>query len=80
MLWIFGGKETEGASFISVDEVKSLIREGAAKGIFNETEKELIHSVFEFADTPVKAVMVPRTEIHALEVHAVPGGSRAKLC
>ena len=70
VLWLFGGKENEGASFISVEEVKSLIREGAAKGIFNETEKELIHSVFEFADTPVKAVMVPRTEMHALEVHA----------
>lgn len=70
VLWIFGGKESEGAGFISVDEVKSLIREGAARGIFNETEKELIHSVFEFADTPVKAVMIPRTEIHALNVHA----------
>jgi putative hemolysin len=70
VLWVFGSKENEGASFISVEEVKSLIREGAAKGIFNETEKELIHSVFEFADTPVKAVMIPRTEIHALEVHA----------
>lgn len=70
VLWIFGGKDNEGAGFISVDEVKSLIREGAAKGIFNETEKELIHSVFEFADTPVKAVMVPRTEIHAVNVHA----------
>jgi putative hemolysin len=70
VLWIFGGKENEGVGFISVDEVKSLIREGAARGIFNETEKELIHSVFEFADTPVKAVMIPRTEIHALNVHA----------
>ncbi len=70
VLWIFGGKESEGVGFISVDEVKSLIREGAARGIFNETEKELIHSVFEFADTPVKAVMIPRTEIHALDVHA----------
>jgi len=69
VLWLFGGKEAGGASFISVDEVKSLIREGAARGIFNETEKELIHSVFEFADTSVKAVMIPRTEIHALEVH-----------
>ncbi|MBM4264219.1 MAG: HlyC/CorC family transporter [Deltaproteobacteria bacterium] len=70
VLWLFGGKDAEGASFISVDEVKSLVREGAAKGIFNETEKELIHSVFEFTDTPVKAVMLPRTEIHAIEVHA----------
>ena len=70
VLRIFGGKEVESASFISVEEVKSLIREGAAKGIFNETEKELIHSVFEFTDTPVKAVMIPRTEIHAIEAHA----------
>jgi putative hemolysin len=70
VLWFFGGKEkNEGVSFITVEEVKSLIQEGAAKGIFNETEKELIHSVFEFADTPVKAVMIPRPEIHAIEVH-----------
>ena len=70
VLKIFGGNDNESASFISVDEIKSLIREGTAKGIFNETERELIHSVFEFTDTPVKAVMVPRTEIHAIEVHA----------
>ncbi|MCH8054554.1 MAG: HlyC/CorC family transporter [Deltaproteobacteria bacterium] len=70
VLWIFGGKNGEGASFVSVEEVKSLIREGAATGIFDETEKELIHSVFEFVDTPVKAVMVPRTEIHALDITA----------
>jgi putative hemolysin len=69
VLRLFGGKEIESVSFISVDEVKSLIREGAAKGIFNETERELIHSVFEFTDTSVKAVMVPRTEIHAIEAH-----------
>ncbi|MEE9145515.1 MAG: hemolysin family protein [Candidatus Binatia bacterium] len=72
VLWLFGGKGEEGASFISVEEVKSLIREGAAKGIFNETEKELIHSVFEFVDTPVKAVMVPRPEIHALDIKTPP--------
>ena len=70
VLRLFGGREAESASFISVEEVKSLIREGAAKGIFNETEKELIHSVFEFADTPVKAIMKPRTEIHAIEIGA----------
>jgi len=70
VLWIFGGRDAESAGFISVEEIKSLIREGAAKGIFNETEKELIHSVFEFADTPVKAVMVPRTEIHALDINS----------
>jgi len=70
VLWIFSRNDVEGASFISVEEVKSLIREGAARGIFNETEKELIHSVFEFADTPVKAIMKPRSEIHGIEMGA----------
>ncbi len=68
VLWLFGGRDGAAPSFVSEEEVKSLIREGAAKGIFDETEKQLIHSVFEFVDTPVKAVMVPRTEIHAIEV------------
>ncbi|HEY3303841.1 MAG TPA: hemolysin family protein [Candidatus Binatia bacterium] len=70
VLRIFGGTEAGGTAFISEEEVKSLIREGAARGIFDETEKQLIHSVFEFVDTPVKAVMIPRTEIHAIEVNA----------
>jgi putative hemolysin len=70
VLRLVGGNNNESASFISVDEVKSLIREGTAKGIFNETERELIHSVFEFTDTPVKAVMKPRTEIHAIDAES----------
>ena len=73
LLWIFaGGKDASGSSFVSEEEVKYLIREGTAKGIFDETEKELIHSVFEFVDTPVKAVMVPRTEIHAIDIKTPP--------
>lgn len=72
VLWLFGGKEAGTASFVSEEEVKSLIREGTAKGIFDETERELIHSVFEFADTPVRAVMVPRTEIHAIDISTSP--------
>ena len=40
MLRIFGGGQNESASFISVDEVKSLIREGTAKGIFNRDRRK----------------------------------------
>lgn len=61
-----GAKSTE--AFVSEEEVKYLIREGAEKGVFDDTEKEFIHSVFDFADTSVREVLTPRTEIHALEV------------
>jgi len=61
-----GAKSTE--ALVSEEEVKYLIREGAEKGVFDDTEKEFIHSVFDFADTSVREVLTPRTEIHALEV------------
>ncbi len=60
------GKAQE--AFISEEEVKFMIKEGAQKGIFDETEQELIHSVFEFADMSVREVMTPRNKIHAVEV------------
>ncbi|MGH8007853.1 MAG: hemolysin family protein, partial [Candidatus Binatia bacterium] len=61
-----GAKAT--ADLVSEEEVKYLIREGAEKGVFDETEKEFIHSVFDFADTSVREVMTPRTEVHALAI------------
>ena len=38
------------------------------KGIFEETEQELIHSVFDFADTTVKEVMVPKHKFSAIDI------------
>ena len=61
-----GAKSTE--ALVSEEEVRYLVSEGAEKGIFDDTEKEFIHSVFDFADTYVREVLTPRTEIHGLEV------------
>jgi putative hemolysin len=61
-----GARSTE--DLVSEEEVKYLIREGAEKGVFDDTEKEFIHSVFEFADTSVREVMTPRADVMALEV------------
>ncbi len=59
--------EVQESAFISEDEVKYLIREGRKSGVFEPSEEDLIHSVFRFTDTVVKEVMVPRTEIVAVE-------------
>lgn len=56
------------AHLISEDEVKYLIREGRKSGVFEPSEEDLIHSVFRFTDTVVKEVMVPRTDIAAIEI------------
>jgi putative hemolysin len=61
------GTPTE-SPFVSEAEVRYLVREGAAKGIFEKTEEELVHNVFEFADKTVREVMVPRPNIRGLDV------------
>jgi putative hemolysin len=52
---------------VSEDEVKYLIREGRKTGVFEPSEEDLIHSVFKFTDTVVREIMVPRTDIVAVD-------------
>jgi putative hemolysin len=76
VLWILGQRSTsEAAPAIPVmteEDVTSLVREGAERGIFEEVEQELIEGVFEFTDTAAREVMVPRVRIQALEVSTPP--------
>jgi putative hemolysin len=53
---------------IGEDEIKVLLEEGRLRGVFDRTEEELIHSVFDFADRSVKEIMVPRPNIYALDI------------
>jgi putative hemolysin len=53
---------------IGEDEIKVLLEEGRLQGVFDRTEEELIHSVFEFADRSVKEIMVPRPNIYAIDI------------
>jgi len=67
ILRLFNLEQVQEPGFISEDEVKYLIREGRKSGVFEPSEEDLIHSVFRFTDTVVKEVMVPRTDIVAVE-------------
>jgi putative hemolysin len=73
VLRLFGIKEFGHRTFVSEEEIKHLVREGRAQGVLDQTEEELIHSVFEFSDTPVKKVMVPRPKMFTLDVDTTPG-------
>ena len=53
---------------IGEEEIKVLLEEGRLQGVFDRTEEELIHSVFEFVDRSVKEIMVPRPNIYALDI------------
>jgi putative hemolysin len=57
----------EGQS-VTEDEINLMIADGLDKGIFDATEKELIHSVFDFSDTIARQAMTPRTEMIGIDL------------
>jgi putative hemolysin len=63
-----GQGRAQQSPFISEEEVKYLVREGAAKGVFEKVEEELVHNAFEFADTTVREIMVPRPSIVGIDI------------
>jgi magnesium and cobalt exporter, CNNM family len=56
LLRILGMGTAQESPFVSEDDVKYLVREGARKGVFEKVEEELVHNVFEFADTTVREI------------------------
>ena len=68
ILRVLGKAAEDEKVFISAEEINLLMQEGREKGVFDKTEQELIHSVFEFTDTSVKDVMVPRPKMCAIEI------------
>jgi putative hemolysin len=48
------------------DELKTLVETGQEEGRLEEDEKKLIHSIFEFGETTVREVMVPRIDMVCL--------------
>jgi putative hemolysin len=73
VLMLLRQRGTPAAPLVSEDEVRDLVREGVSHRIFEHQESALQHRVFEFTDTPVRAVMVPRPKILALGLDMAPG-------
>jgi CBS domain containing-hemolysin-like protein len=64
---IIPGKGLPQGPFITEHEILALAEVASEEEQIEEEEKELIHSIFEFGDTIVREVMVPRPDIIAIE-------------
>ncbi|GMR05046.1 MAG: hemolysin family protein [Thermodesulfobacteriota bacterium] len=78
VLRVLGIKNIVEEPFISEEEIKYFINEGREKGVFEETEAALLQGVFQFADTTVREVMVPKLKFSAIEV-TTPGEKVLKI-
>jgi putative hemolysin len=64
---ILGGDPNEAKSFITQEELKTMVGVSEEEGVLENAEKEMIFNVFEFADLQVKDIMVQRVDIVSVD-------------
>lgn len=67
---LLGGKANADSPFITEEELKSMVNVSHEEGVLEIEEKQMIYNVFEFGDLQIKDVMIPRTDISAIDVKA----------
>jgi CBS domain containing-hemolysin-like protein len=55
------------ATFSSEEQLLSMVDEATELEVIEEDDRELIHSIFEFSDTVVREVMIPRTDMVTID-------------
>lgn len=63
---MLGARPTEDLDVHSDEELKLLVAASARQGVLQESERVIVGNALDFADTVVRQVMVPRTEIVAV--------------
>jgi putative hemolysin len=69
ILRILGGKAEVRGPFVTEEELKMLVTVGEEEGVIEEEEREMIHGIFEMGDMSVRELMVPRTDLVAIEAN-----------
>lgn len=59
-----------GRKRVTEQEIHELMNAGELEGLINEEENEMIRSIFEFHDTVVREIMVPRTDMACISADA----------
>ncbi len=71
LLRLIGMRPASGHELVhSVDELKLLVVASEEQGVIEDTEREMLHAVFDFGELTAHAVMIPRTEMVAIDAEA----------
>jgi len=69
------GRPESAVSFSSEEQLLSMVDEATELEVLEEDDRELIHSIFEWGDTLVREVMIPRTDMITIEADASIGAA-----
>lgn len=57
---------------VTEDEIMDLIDQGTVMGIVEESEQDMVESIFRFGDRTADGIMTPRTEVEWIDIEDTP--------
>jgi putative hemolysin len=69
----------QSANAVTEEEVKSMIAEGTASGVFEPEERRMIEGVLRLSDRTVRSIMTPRLDVMWLDVDDQPDNIRQEI-
>ena len=70
ILRLIGIESRKGEDIHTEEELRIILTESEEGGAIRPSENELIQNVFEFDDRVVKQILIPRTQVSAIDVHS----------
>lgn len=70
VLRIFGIKSNDKNSTITEEELRTIVKVSHEEGIIEKDERQIIDNLFDFGDTSVKDVMIPRIDMTVADVNS----------
>jgi putative hemolysin len=79
LLKLLGSNVASDEPQITEEEIKVLMRQGAAEGTFDAAEQDMIERVFNLGDEPISALITPRLDIVWLDLNDSLEENRQKM-
>lgn len=78
VLRLLGASKTE-EPIVTEDEIRVMIQQGVAAGVFEESEHDMVENIFRLGDRRIAALMIPRLDVIYLDVQDTPEETRDRL-
>ncbi len=78
VLRLLGASRME-APVVTEDEIRVMIQQGVAAGVFEAAEHDMVENIFRLNDRRIAALMIPRLDVIYLDVQDTPEETRDKL-
>lgn len=69
ILKMLGVKPQKRSPLITEEELRLMIEVGKEEGVLSDEERKMLHRIFEFGDTRIEEVMVPKEKIVAVNIN-----------